>query len=247
MTAIIFLFGLIIGSFLNVCIYRIPRQQSIAFPGSKCVCCDKPLGFFELIPVISFIFLKGRCRTCGTVISWHYPMVEIITGIIFSGAYIKFGLNIEFLTVITLSSLMLVVTFIDIDYRIIPNKLVVVGLILGIVFGLFRPSAGLFFISKGIAAGFGLMFLVALLSRWQMGFGDVKLAAVMGAFLGWKGVLTAILLAFATGAVYGIFLIVAKGKNRKTAVPFGPFLAGATVFSFFWADTVITWYLNLIY
>lgn len=241
-----FIFGAVIGSFLNVCIYRIPLKKSIVSPPSSCPGCGHRLSWIDLIPVISYLALCGKCRQCGVSISYRYCLVEVLTGSIFMMAFLKFGLGTKFLTAIILASLMIVIAFIDIDHRIIPNRLVVFGLISGIIMGFLRPNAEIYFMFFGTLTGFGLMFLIALASRGQMGFGDVKLAAVMGVFLGWQGVLLAIFLAFFTGAVYGVLLILFKGQGRKTAVPFGPFLACATVASFLWANQMISWYLKLV-
>lgn len=240
------LFGLIIGSFLNVCIYRIPRKESIAYPPSTCPQCGKRLVWFELIPVLSYLLQLGKCRNCRLHVSLQYPLVELLTGTLFLFSYLIYGLSVEFWTAITLASLMIVAAFIDIEHKIIPNKLIIAGLAAGILLGLFRPGAGMLFILKGFSAGFVPMFLIAVISRGQMGFGDVKLAGVMGVFLGWNAVLAAVFLAFTAGAVYGIVLMVFCGKSRKTAVPFGPFLAGAAIISFLWLDQLALWYFRLI-
>lgn len=247
MTTLIFIFGLIIGSFLNVCIYRLPRKKSIISPRSACPACGRQLAWFDLIPVVSYILLRGQCRYCGTAVSRRYPLVEVLTGAMFSLAYVRLGATIDFLTAVVLVSVMVTAAFIDIEHKIIPNSLVLFGFAAGVALGLLRAEAGVKFIGLGFLAGFGLLFLVAVLSRGQMGFGDVKLAAVMGVFLGWQGVLTAFFIAFIGGAVYGLFLMIFKGKSRKTAVPFGPFLAGAEVISLFWSSEIINWYLNFIF
>ena len=247
MTAIIFFYGVIIGSFLNVCIYRIPRQMSVVSPSSACPACGHRLRWFELIPILSFIIQRGRCLKCKAAVSCRYPLVELSTGVIFGLSYYIYGLSVDFWTVIILASLMLVVAFIDIDYRIIPNRLVLFGLAAGLFMGLLRPEAGIIFMAKGLLTGFGLLLAVAVLSRGQMGFGDVKLAAVMGLFLGWQGVLVAICIAFLAGAVYGIFLMIFKGKDRKTAIPFGPFLSGTTLIAYLWSERIISWYIQVTF
>jgi len=246
MAVLVFIYGLITGSFLNVCIYRIPRQMSVVNPPSACPACGHRLRWFELVPLVSFIIQRGRCLSCSAAVAWRYPIVEILTGAFFSLSYYLYGLSIDFWTVIILASLMLVVAFIDIEHRIIPNRLVIFGLAAGLVMGLLRPDAGIVFMAKGLLAGFGALFAVAVLSRGQMGFGDVKLAAVMGLFLGWQEVLLALFLAFLAGAIYGIFLMVFMGKGRKTAVPFGPFLAGATIAVYLWAEQITLWYIQAI-
>lgn len=246
MAVFIFVIGSIIGSFLNVCIYRIPAGRSIVSPGSGCPGCSRRLAWFELIPLLSYLGIRGHCRTCGCRVSLRYPLVEAMTGAIYVAAYRQYGINREFGTFIILASLLTVITFIDIDHQIIPNNLVLTGLVAGFVLGMVREHAGLLFMAAGLAAGFGIMLLVAVASRGQMGWGDVKLSAVLGIFLGWQAVLVAVFFAFVSGAIFGLYLMVIRGQSRKTAVPFGPFLAGASLVSFLWSGPVIAWYLNLI-
>ncbi len=246
MSILLLFLGLAIGSFLNVCIYRIPRNQSIAFPPSSCPSCGSEIKWYELFPVFSYIFLKGKCSTCKAPISWRYPLVEAITGVLFVWTYNIFGISFDTLTLSILASLMLVVALTDIDHRIIPNKIVIFGLIVGVILDIVRFGLNIKFILIGIAVGFGFMFLVFVLSRGQMGMGDVKLAAVMGVFLGWQGTLVALFLAFALGSVYGIILMVFFGKSRKAKIPFGPFMALATVIAYVWATDIVVWYLNTL-
>jgi leader peptidase (prepilin peptidase)/N-methyltransferase len=246
MPVLVFSLGLIIGSFLNVCIYRIPRNQSVVCPGSCCPQCGKRLAWFELIPVFSYIFIKGRCRHCRAGVSWRYPLIEILTGFLYYLAYRQFGLGFSFLNLAFLVSLLVVVSFIDIEFHIIPNRLVLLGLVVGLALGLMRPGNPVWFMVLGTAAGFGLMLLVAFLSGGRMGYGDVKLSAVLGLFLGWQAVLLAIFFAFAGGAVYGLILMLFFGKSRKTPVPFGPFLAAAAIVAYMWSEPIISWYLRVI-
>ncbi len=176
----------------------------------------------------SIIYLSAYCFLCG----------------LFILAYLQYGFTVQFLAVVIFGSFLVIIAFIDLLHKIIPDKLVLLGLAVGILMGFFRSDIGLMFILKGFAAGFIPMLLIAVISRGQLGFGDVKLTGVMGVFLGWKGVLSAILLAFFVGAVYGLFLMIFLGKNRKTAVPFAPFLVGSGVFSYLGMDGIISWYLS---
>ena len=246
MAFLIAVLGLTVGSFLNVCIYRIPKQQSIVSPGSRCPRCGNRLAWFELIPVCSYLLLKGRCRSCRAPVPGRYLLVEVLTGAVFYLEYTRLGSSQDFLTMAFLSSIMIVAAFIDLDHRIIPNRIVLFGLVSGIVLGLISAKAGVAFMALGMTTGFGLLLLVAVISRGQMGMGDVKIAAVMGVFLGWQAVLLAIFFAFSGGGLYGLFLIVFRGKSRKTAVPFGPFLALGTIITINWSAQIISWYLNFV-
>lgn len=247
MPVLIFILGLIVGSFLNVCIYRIPRNMSIIHPGSTCPRCGHRLAWFELLPVLSYFFIRGRCRHCKADISRRYPAIEILTGFLFFAAFNQFGLSVKFFDLAVLTSLLVIISMIDIEFYIIPNRLVFLGLVAGMALGIMKDGDTLRFMAIGLAAGFGLMLLVALLSGGRMGYGDVKLSAMLGVFLGWQAVLLAIFFAFAGGAVYGLFLMLALGKSRQTAVPFGPFLAAAAIATYLWYEPVISWYLHLMF
>lgn len=240
----VFLAGLCAGSFLNVCIYRLPEGGSIAYPPSNCPSCGSRLRLADLIPVLSYLFLRGRCRYCGGKISMQYPAIELTTGILFLLAYLKYGLTLHALRTAVLFAVVTAATVIDWRYRIIPDRLNLAGFVLGTAL-LFESREVLTANSIGFLAGGGLLYLVALVSRGGMGGGDIKLAAVMGLLLGWKYLLLALFLAFAAGALVGICLVLLKIKKMKTALPFGPFLALGAIIAALAGDRLISWYLQL--
>lgn len=245
-----FLLGLTIGSFLNVCIYRIPEGKSILWPGSHCPNCRNKLRWYHNIPVLSYVLLKGRCSFCGTGISLRYPAVEVLTGTLFALVVSRFGLNPSALVYSFFVALLIVITFIDLDFQIIPDVLSLPGIVVGFLCSFLIPwlpwSASLL----GIALGGGSLFLVAftykLLTKVDgMGGGDIKLLAMIGAFLGWKAILPVIFLSSAIGCLVGIPLMLRKGSGTKLAIPFGPFLALGAVIYLLYGGYLIQWYLRV--
>jgi leader peptidase (prepilin peptidase)/N-methyltransferase len=242
-------FGLVIGSFLNVCICRLPASQSIVSPRSRCPQCGHLIRAHDNIPVLSYVFLRGRCRDCGTRISARYPLVEILSGAFAAMTIARFGFGWTALILYSLVAAFLVITFIDIDHRIIPDVITLPGIPIGLAAsfgpGIISPLESLI----GILAGGGSLFLVAwiyqaIAKREGMGGGDIKLLAMIGAFIGWKGVLFTIFVASLTGTLAGMALILRRREGMKLAVPFGPFLAvGAIAYLFIGAE-VMTWYLR---
>ncbi|MDK2918463.1 MAG: leader peptidase (prepilin peptidase) / N-methyltransferase [Candidatus Petromonas sp.] len=243
MEILIFILGLIIGSFLNVCIYRIPKNKSIINPPSTCGSCGEKLGFLDLVPLLSYIFLKGKCRHCGERISLRYPLVEIITGLIFLYIYIINGLNLLLLKFFVQASILIVVSFIDLEYQIIPDKIVAFALITGITLNIFTKDVGAFSSLLGLAVGGGTLLIIAIISGGAMGGGDIKLMGAMGAFLGLRAAVLALLISFILGGIIGLLLIVFKIKSRKDYIPFGPFLALGTIIAMLFYDEIIIWYL----
>ncbi|MEL7568045.1 MAG: prepilin peptidase [Dehalobacterium sp.] len=240
---IIFIFGLIIGSFLNVCINRIPRGESIVFPPSRCEACNTYLKPFDLVPVASFLLLKGKCRYCGDKLSWRYPMLELFTGFLFALVYQVIGFGISIIPYLFLTSLLLIISFIDIDHYRIPDPLIIIGLGAGIAFQIFIPFQPLINALLGFFTGGGILFLIALLSRGGMGGGDIKLGALIGLFLGWKLMLLSLFLAAFLASTAGICLMILKKKSRKDAIPFGPFLSLAAFISLLRGNYLISWYI----
>jgi len=247
---IIFVIGAVIGSFLNVCIYRVPRNLSIISPASRCPSCNMPIKPYDNIPFLSYILLGGKCRGCKAGISFRYPLVELLNAALFVCVVWRFGF--AWYTVIygVLCSALVVITFIDLDFQIIPDAITLPGILIGIVAGsLLMPDP---FIRNsllgfkasviGLLAGGGLFYAIAVLSRGGMGGGDIKMMAMVGALMGWKSVLLTIFLGSLTGAVFGIFLMISKGKGRKTKIPFGPFLALGTVITLFYGQEIFSWY-----
>lgn len=249
MYILIFLFGIIIGSFLNVCIWRIPREESIAFPPSHCTACSASLKWYDLVPVFSYIFLKGKCRYCGEKISLQYPIIELLNGIIYSIIFYFLGLSAEFVFICIIASILLVISVIDYYHQIIPDSLVVIIFIAAVLYKIalkYTYNIPLNIVDGMIGLlGSGLLFiLIALVSNGGMGGGDIKLIAVLGFILGWQRTLLSILLSFVIGAIISLFLLLFKKKGRKDAIPFGPFINIAFGITLLWGDKLIEWYLS---
>ena len=244
-----FVFGLVIGSFLNVCIYRLPASQSIVHPRSACPGCAHPIRVYDNIPVVSFLILRGRCRDCGMRIPWRYPLVELLSGAFAALAVAKFGAGGQAALMYLLIAALLVITFIDIDHRIIPDVISLPGIPVGLAasFGLtdVTPLQSVI----GILAGGGSLFLVAwgyqlITGREGMGGGDIKLLAMIGAFFGWPGVLFTIFTASLTGTLAGMAVILRQRADMKLAVPFGPFRAIGAIGYVFIGPETLAWYLQ---
>ena len=242
--------GLFIGSFLNVCIHRIPRSESIIWPSSHCPVCNNPIKPWDNIPVLSYILLGGRCRSCSTRISLRYPVVEILSALLALSMLYRFGLTVSFGIYYLWACVLLVITFIDIDYQIIPDRLSIGGIIfgLGLVYWLpvtYRDSL------MGLALGAGLLIAVIygyyfFTKKQGMGGGDVKLLGMIGVFTGWQGVLFTIFMGSLMGTLVGLPWAFIQKKTMKAAIPFGPFLAlGAFVFVL-WGTQLIDWYFGFL-
>lgn len=246
----IFIFGLCIGSFLNVCIYRIPKSESIMYPPSKCPGCYHMIKFYDNIPIISYLMLKGKCRNCGRSISPRYPMVEFLSGLFALAVVFKFGLTLSAFVYFVFVACLLIITFIDIDYQIIPNVISLPGI--GVFF------AGSLLVSEvtiadsilGIITGSSILFLVAwtfklITGREGMGQGDIKLMAMIGALIGWKGVLVTIFLSSLIGTLVGLVVMVVQKSDMKMSIPFGPFLAIGAICHIFFGPEMVLFYFNL--
>ncbi|MBW1958710.1 MAG: prepilin peptidase [Deltaproteobacteria bacterium] len=248
--SIIFIFGMCIGSFLNVCIYRLPTSKSIADPPrSTCPGCNSPIRFYDNIPVLSYIWLKGRCRNCDAPISFRYPMVELITGIVALGLLFNFGLSLESLVYFVFISSLLVITFIDLDHRIIPDIVTLTGIPMGLVASFALPTISFKASVLGLLIGGGSLWLVAwaysmIAKRDGMGGGDIKLLAMIGTIIGWKGVIFTVFASSVMGSCVGITIMLIKGKNMKYAIPFGPFLSIGAIAYVFVGAQIIAWYFS---
>lgn len=243
------IFGAIVGSFLNVCIYRLPREESIVFPGSHCPLCKKPIQFYDNIPIISYVLLRGKCRYCHQPISLQYPIIEGITALGSLLLFLRFGISLSYFIYFAFVSALIVITVIDLYYQIIPDVISLPGIGIGLLASLFLSNVTFWESFIGMISGGGILFLVAVGYQWLfkregMGGGDVKLLAMIGAFLGWKSVLLTIILSSFIGSVIGIILIVIKGKDFKYAIPFGPFLSLGAAISLFYQNEIISWYLR---
>ena len=247
MAAVLTILGLILGSFYNVCIYRIGEKASIVFPPSYCPKCKHPLKPRDLIPVLSYILLRGRCRYCKEKISIRYPLVEIITSIIILLLYSKYGLTGRFLTYTILGSILIIISFIDIDKQIIPDILVVIGIGTGLFVCLLGFTVSLADALLGLLLGAGILLTIGLISllilkKEGMGGGDIKLMGMIGLFLGWKKTLLAIVISIYLGGIVSLFLIVFKKKELGQAIPFGPFISLASLIALVWGTPIISWY-----
>jgi leader peptidase (prepilin peptidase) / N-methyltransferase len=243
----LFILGLVLGSFYNVCIYRLPREESIAWPGSRCPHCRHPLSLLDNMPLVSFLLLKGSCRYCQTPISYQYPLVEGVTGVATVLIGWKFGLSWGFIQALFLVSALLIVSFIDLSHQIISDWITYPGIGMGLIFSWLAGSPGLWSSLIGLLTGGGLLWLLAvgyqlLAKKEGMGGGDIKLLAMIGAFLGWPGVLVTLLLGSFLGTLAGIVLILIWKKDRTYAVPFGPFLSGGAVIHLFFGTALLNWY-----
>jgi leader peptidase (prepilin peptidase)/N-methyltransferase len=230
------------GSFLNVCIDRIPRGESIIFPPSSCENCRTRLKILDLIPLLSYILLRGKCRHCKADLSWRYPGIELLTGFSFLLVYYFTPSGEKLLPYLILTSILLAISFIDLDCFRIPNSIVITGLLLGIGFNIFFPFINWFDALLGFMTGGGMLFLIALVSRGGMGGGDIKLSAMIGFYLGWQQVLLTIFMGAFFASMIGIILLIGKNKSRKDAIPFGPFLSLGALTSLIFGKTIILWY-----
>jgi leader peptidase (prepilin peptidase) / N-methyltransferase len=238
-------FGLLLGSFINVVAYRLPRGESLAFPGSHCPACDAAIKPYDNVPVLSWLWLKGRCRACRGSISARYPIVEAVTAALLVGVILAKGAERDAWLGLAFVLLLVPVTLIDLDHRIIPNRLMLIGAVvsIAIVLATDRGSLTEHLIAAGAAGGF--LLAAALAYPAGMGMGDVKLAGVMGLFLG-RAVGPAMLVALVAGSVVGAAIIAHKGaaEGRKTAIPFGPYLAFGGLVGLFAGDALADWYLD---
>jgi len=250
LTLISIIFGAMIGSFLNVCIHRLPKEESIVRPGSHCPKCNTPIQFYDNIPLLSYLLLRGKCRYCQVSISIQYPMVEAITALSSFFLFITFGVSLSFFYYFSFVAALIAITVIDLYHQIIPDVISLPGIGIGLLGSLIIPRIPFFESLIGIISGGGSLFLVATIYQWLfkregMGGGDVKLLAMIGAFLGWKAVILTILLSSFIGSIIGITVMLIKGKDFKYAIPFGPFLSLGAVISLFWGENLISWYLYI--
>ncbi len=248
------MFGAIVGSFLNVCIYRLPERQSIAFPGSRCRTCLRSIVWYDNVPCISWFMLRGKCRRCGAKISPQYVAVEFLAGSLFVLFFAVFGPTVKGMVYLALSLALLVQTFIDFRHRIIPDALTLPGIVVGFAASVAFPgihgtadrwqaalASGI-----GILAGGGSLYLAGTLAEWilkkeAMGGGDVKLLAMVGAVIGWKGVIWTVFVSSLVGSIAGVYLRLRKGEEL---IPYGPFLGFGAFTYLFFGPPVMHWYLR---
>lgn len=245
----VFIFGIVIGSFLNVCIFRIPEGQSICYPPSHCGSCEHQLGVLDLVPVLSYIFLRGRCRYCKEKISIRYPLIELLNGLLYLIIYFKYGFNILTLKYFVLTSLLIVISMIDFDTQDVYTSTTIFGAVAGIIFVVIQQfvfkQGSLEYIIGGIV-GAVIIGIVVFITR-GMGEGDIEIAGVCGLFLGWKGILIALFLGIVIGGIVGIIILLLKIRNAKDRMAFGPFIAIGTIISMLYGSEILNAYLNFLY
>ncbi|MEO5377199.1 MAG: prepilin peptidase [Magnetococcus sp. DMHC-6] len=252
---ILFIYGAVMGSFLNVCIYRLPREESIVFPGSHCPICQKPILWRDNIPLLGWALLRGRCRQCQGSISPLYPLVELVTALLTVGLGVRFGLTLETLFLVILGYAFIVLTMIDFEHYILPDVITLPGIIFGLLvtalpwigppFPPFKEAL------IGVVAGGGGLWGFAWLfekitGKVGMGFGDVKLTALIGAWMGWQALPFTIFVSALIGSVVGITWILIAGRDRHLPIPFGPYLIGGAWCYLYWGPEAYTWYFGLI-
>ena len=241
--------GLLVGSFLNVCIYRLPRRESVAWPASHCPSCRRELSWYENVPLASWLVLRGRCRTCRTPISIQYPIVEAVTGALFGAAYYWYGPTALGVVRTLFGCAMIVLFVIDLEHRILPNVITVPGTVIGLVLSVVLPPGWMSSLI-GVLVGGGLLFVMGeayyrLRGVEGLGMGDVKMLAMIGAFLGWRLTLVTLIFASFTGALAGAGMLVTGRGGMKAALPFGTFLAVGAVVAAVAGDQIFTWYVSL--
>jgi leader peptidase (prepilin peptidase)/N-methyltransferase len=250
MACFAFLLGAVTGSFLNVCIYRLPLDQSVITPRSRCMACGAPVAWFDNLPILSWFLLRGRCRSCGASYSIRYPLVELATALLSLFLFLRFGPSPSYLIYFVLAAALVVITFIDLDHQIIPDEISLPGIGIGFLASFFLPEPGWISSLLGAVIGWGSLALVFygylwLTGREGMGGGDAKLLAMLGAFLGLKAVPFIIFSSSLVGTVAGLSIMALQRKGRHLAIPFGPYLAFGALLYIFYGPQLITWYLQL--
>lgn len=250
---IIFLLGISIGSFLNVCIDRLPAKKSLVTPPSHCDNCQHRLSPADLIPILSYLWLRGRCRYCGASIPLRSLMIEVLTGLLFVLFLWRYDLGAEFAAGIFFCSIFIVIMFIDLDHQLILNKITYPAAVAALIISIFEPQEALFGSLPGVVdhilagiLGFTFFLTVALIKPGGMGWGDVKLAGLIGLVTGLRLVMLALFIGIFFGGVIVSALLLLKIKGRKDAIPFGPFLVLGPIVALLWGQGMVDWYLNLL-
>jgi leader peptidase (prepilin peptidase)/N-methyltransferase len=245
MTGLAALLGLVIGSFLNVVVARLPERRSLWAPRSACPGCGAPLAWRDNIPLLSFALLRGRCRACAMPIAWRYPVVEAATGALFGAAGARFGPTPDLVIAMLLLGALVAVTAIDLQHQIIPDAITLPGIATGLLASLATSRVSVLDALIGSAVGGGLFLVIIVVSGGGMGGGDMKLGAMLGAFLGWKVTLLALFFAVLLGGSFAIVLLLSGLRGRKDPVPFGPFLASGGTVGVFAGEELVAWYLSV--
>lgn len=245
MYLLVFILGILIGSFLNVCIYRIPRKEDIVYTPSHCMNCHKRIQWYDLFPVFSWILLGGKCRYCKVKLAKQYPMIELLNGVAFVGIYMLFGFTAQTIVICILFSSLLVISLIDIRYQIIPNGLVIFLFIVGSINLAFVTHTFVDSIIGFFAVSIPLL-LIHIITKGNMGMGDVKLMAVCGLIIGWKHILLALMIGSIVGSVVGLTMIGLKLLSRKQQIPFGPYLSVGIMIAALFGNEIINAYITLL-
>ncbi len=243
-TIVVLIFGLVLGSFFNVVGLRVPMKESIVRPPSHCTNCQRQLTAIDLVPVLSYLFLGGKCRSCGQKISWIYPLMELITGVLFAFAYWQLGFSAELFVALLLISLLVIIVVSDFAYMLIPDKVLLFFLPLLVLGRVISPLSPWWDSLVGAVVGFGILYCIAVLSRGGMGGGDIKLFFLLGLVLGTLNALLTLFLASVIGMFAGIIMVKLRRQGRKTPIPFGPSIALAAIIVYFYGDVLINWYLG---
>jgi leader peptidase (prepilin peptidase)/N-methyltransferase len=244
MMAVPLIFGLVVGSFLNVVIARVPIGLSVWRPRSACPGCATPIAWYDNVPVLSFLLLRRRCRACRMAIPWRYPVVELLTGAAFALGFAIFGPTADFAVAAALLAALIAITAIDLRHQIIPDVITLPGIAAGLAASLLPGRGGWLDSLIGVAVGGGIFLVIIVASGGGMGGGDMKLGAMLGAFLGWKLGLLALLLGVLSGGTVAVGLLLLGRKGRKEAIPFGPYLALGGAVSLLWGEGILAWYLG---
>jgi leader peptidase (prepilin peptidase)/N-methyltransferase len=243
-------FGALIGSFLNVCIHRLPRGASIVWPSSACPHCSRELSWYENIPIVSYLFLRARCRTCGAPISSRYPLVEALTSLMFMLAWWQYGPGMLLVARVIFGCCLIVLFAIDLEHHLLPNVITLPGIAVGFALSFFAEPGWVASLI-GLLAGGGVLYAIAVVYYWVrheegLGMGDPKMLAMIGAFLGWKLTLVTLMVASLTGSVVGVGMMAAGRGSLKYALPFGCFLAAGAVVAAGAGAPLLDWYLRLL-
>ncbi|MFJ5764487.1 prepilin peptidase [Lysinibacillus sp. NPDC093210] len=244
-TILVFVFGLVFGSFFNVVGLRVPIKESIVKPPSHCTSCQRQLTAIDLVPVLSYVFLAGKCRSCGQKISWIYPLMELLTGVLFAFSYWQLGFSKEFIVAILLISLLVILVVSDFAYMLIPDKVLLFFLPLLAIGRVLSPLTPWWDSIVGAVVGFGILYCIAVVSRGGMGGGDIKLFFLLGLVLGTINTLLTLFVAAVIGMIVGIIVLKVRQQGRKTPIPFGPSIALAAIIVYYYGNVIIDWYVGL--
>ena len=246
------LLGLVLGSFINVCIYRIPLKMSIIHPPSTCPNCGEKIRAYDNIPIVSYLLLAGRCRHCREAISLRYPTIEGLTGLLSLALFTRYGPSYQYLIALIFTGTLVTISFIDLDHQVIPDVLSLPGIAAGLAAALIPGGIPVLDSIIGAVSGGGILLLVAIVfkrltGKDGMGGGDVKLLAMIGAWMGWRALPLTILISSLTGAIVGSVFLLTAGKGLRARIPFGPFLSLGALIYFFFGHALTRWYIGLLH